>query len=521
MRPVHSWLRAALTLISTLLGASDASRAAPWSAAGADSSNVSILGFYPIASARGLWDCAAYVAPSGHEYALIGADSLHVVDLVDPARPKRVTAIPTMTPSYFVDVAVRGHCAYAAHRTGPILIVDLVNPHAPVVRGQIPQSEFCACSCGHPCTDASHAEIETLFIDERGVLYVTGIRCGEGIQMYDIATDPVHPRWLCHEHTFAGAGRSYYVHDVYVRDGLLIVSRSQGVPNGDPLSRWDILDGDPLCPNSPGACGGVRPGYIGSFRHSGEELHAHSSFLLEDPRYLLTCDEKKDGHIRVWDVAQLTRPVQVGEIHPDQTCHSLHNVYVRGTKVYAAWYNHGIEVFEFEDPLHPTEVGYYHHPNRWRDRPGDICCDPTESDHAQCFGVPHLEPNFPSGIFVATDIDNGMMVGRYQPRAVSVEAIAEPRRGSGELLVLSAPGELPVRLRALGQGERELEIVDASGARVARLNPRDASEGAQVFHNYEWDGTTEGAGRAPAGVYFVRDLRPGDCGGAKLILLAR
>ncbi|MBK8229452.1 MAG: hypothetical protein IPK72_02460 [Candidatus Eisenbacteria bacterium] len=513
-----------------------------WSATGADSLDVSVIGFYPIVSARGIWDCAAFVPPGGHEYALVCADSLHLVDLADPTAPQRTAVIAPAVASNFVDVAVRGRYAYAAHRRGPILIIDLLHPAAPLVVGQIPQSEFCACSCGHPCTNAASAEIETLFIDERGILYVTGIRCGEGIQMYDLVANPTQPRWLCHEHTFAGAGKSYYVHDVYVRDAVLFVSRSQGVPSGDPLPRWDILDGDPLCPSSPGACGGSLPAFISSFRHTGEELHAHSSWRLDDDDWLLTADESTDGHIRVWNIASLTQPVEVAEYHPDLTCHSLHNLYVKGTVGYAAWYNHGIEVFSVADPAAPERLGYYHHPERWRDRPEDICCDPTHGAQAWCYGVPHLDPFYPSGIFVATDIDQGLLVGRYQKQAVGLGSVgSDPDGGRGqgggvvdgpgrgpEIELLSATGTLPIEL-ALTLDPRatevRLELFDAAGVQVASLPPiaHSAMPGA-VRHDFQWDGRRPDGVPAAGGIYFARarGVAIGKLGkgSAKIVLLA-
>ena len=79
-----------------------------WSATGADSLDVSVIGFYPIVSARGIWDCAAFVPPGGHEYALVCADSLHLVDLADPTAPQRTAVIAPAVASNFVDVAVRG-----------------------------------------------------------------------------------------------------------------------------------------------------------------------------------------------------------------------------------------------------------------------------------------------------------------------------------------------------------------------------------------------------------------------------
>jgi hypothetical protein len=247
--------------------------------------------------------------------------------------------------------------------------------------------------------------------------------------------------------------------------------------------------------------------------------------------------------VRVWNARNLRRPQQVAEIHPDQTCHSVHNVYGDGRFVYAAWYNQGIEVYCVEDPTRPVRCGYYHHPTRWRAGPLDTCCDPTGGAETPCFGVPHLDPFFPSGIFIATEVNGGLLVGRFQPQAVGT---SPPEQGdAGEIRLLGAPGELPVRLawrpwdllsgaglagavgRAPdGEGGREddgtslprggaggagggrpdggpaLEIFSPGGSRVARLEPeRHDPEHGYV---YRWDGADASSRRLPAGIYFVR-----------------
>ncbi|MDM7914072.1 MAG: FlgD immunoglobulin-like domain containing protein, partial [Candidatus Eisenbacteria bacterium] len=497
---------------------------APWDPTGADSLYVSILGSYPVVSATGIWSCCAYVAPGGHEYAILGADSLHVVDLADPTHPRRVRSIPPATDPathYYVHVDVYDHYVYAASRHGPIVIVDMANPQDPLVVGTIPQNEFCACSCGHPCDDPSQAEIETIFIDERGILYVTGIRCGEGIQMFDLEPDPAHPRWLCHEHT-GPAGDSYYAHDVHARDGVLYVSRSRAQP-----PRWDILDGDPLCPSSPGECGdGQTPALVASFRHEGPDLHAHSAWRLEDPSYLLTCDEKTNGHVRVWNIADLASPQQVAEIWPDQTCHSVHNVYVRDSIAYGAWYNKGIQVFDVSDPAHPQRVGYYEHPARWSSRPGDACCDPTLGADAHCHGIPYIDPFFRSDIFIASEIDFGLLVGRFHREPMDARAPAPPEESArrGELRLLTGPGTLPARIvwqapepegeTGAGAGARTapaLSIHNAAGRVVASVFPLASASGERAL--YEWDGTDPEGRRLPAGVYFVRADAMEEAGG--------
>ena len=280
---MRSSLLQGLGILLLALACTSAS-ASPWDPAGAESLFVTILGSYTVNSpvGVGLWDCAAYIDPTGHEFGILGADSVYVIDLADPTNPRRASTIPRVIVSQtnpYVDVAVRGPYCYAAGRRGPIKIIDLTDPYHAVVRGEIPRSEFCACSCGHPCTNVDNAEIETLFIDERGVLYVTGIDCGERDANVRYRDRPDPSRAGFATSTRARPGSSCYTHDVYVaeRDPVritLAAGRTQP-------PRWDILDGDPLCPDNPGSCGdGQRPAMISYFRHDGAELHSHSAWPL-------------------------------------------------------------------------------------------------------------------------------------------------------------------------------------------------------------------------------------------------
>ena len=528
-------------------------QAGPWDPTVADSLNVTILGHFSVDSPVGIWGCAGYTDEgTGEEFALLGADSLYVIDVSDPMNPARAAAFPVATPpgdNYYVHVSVWEHYAYAAGRYGPILILDLTDPAAPDSVGAIPASEFCACFHDHPCDPSTlphpclpdsvpplpeyQPRIETLFIDERGILFVSGIECGKGIHMYDLAANPANPPWLCHEFTQPDdcPGGDRYAHDVHVRDGIMYVSRSRF-----PLSRWDMIDvGGSVCPNpDPGNCGNGHE-LLSWFTHSldapcqpnEDSVHAHSSWLVEDTPFLLTADEIAYGHVRVWDVSDLEAPVQVGRYHPDETCHSIHNVYATrdstyGDLCYAAWYNKGIQIFKLTESGRPYRVGYYEHPVRWKAGPEDPCCNVDEN----CRGIPYLDPFFPSGIFIASEAGGGLLTGRVlrDPSAVSegLEEVSSSR--AGELRVLGLPGRsFKILWRRetgrLGPETAEaglLEIYSPAGRTVQVLRPGAGS--TDDLFEYSWHGEDRRGGRLPSGVYFVKPGR-GETQGTKIILL--
>lgn len=526
------------------------SRGAPptWDPTGAESLHVEILGHYPLANAWEIWDCAAYVDSAGHEYALVGGDSLYIFDLANPRTPLKLPSIPPQTDpadsnSKFVDVVVRGHYAYAAERMGPLLIVDLRDPGAAFVANKIPQHEFCACSQatlvgGRPrciaSVDTMKVEIETLLVDDRGFLYVAGLKHGEGMHVYDLAADPIDPPFRCNIHE---GPASFYVREIHVYQDTVYMAASKGTP-----SRWKILAGEP-CPGQPELCGSSTMTVITHFTHSDTDLHAHSQWPLRDLPVLLTCDEREDGHVRAWDLSQLpATPQQVGSFWPDGTCHSVHNVYSRsipelGEVVYAAWYNKGIQVFLVRaNPSGGTmpmidRLGFYEHPIRWRDQPGDICCDPAI--RAPCFGVPFMDVSLPSGVFIASEASGpgtgGLLVGRLtvdpshvgEPHPSAQNVRAEGRLdvrmtpGTSEVLVLWWPG---VRDRGSAKLlETQLDIFSAGGRAVANLAPVDEAMSEDLWWSargdalederpviYRWSGR-DGSGRSlPSGVYFAR-----------------
>ena len=505
---------------------------APWDAWGADSLGVTITGQYAVASPEGIWGVAAYHdEATGQEVALLGADSLYVVDITDPSNPERLTAYPTFGISapdenVYLSIKTHGTFAYAAERHGPIGIIDLSLPLSPIRIGEIPESDFCACSGadlvdGRPvCRATAVSEVHRIFIDEQGILYVAGIRYGEGTHIYDIrgvhASDPL---WLCHEHTRPEGTVGFYDHDTYVSDGILITSKSMG-------GRWEILEGNVgeapfLCGSAPSVCGdnGGHPKLLTWFPQDAEQsegTHAHSAGLIPDTPFLVTADELEDGHIRIWDTTPVFQatpspPDYLAEFKPDDTCHSVHDPYIvvngatGAAECYVAWYNKGIQIFRVGPDGSPIRVAYYEHPFRWHELDGP-CCDPTRTDGAYCYGVPFLD-FLPGGRFVASELHNGLLVGRVyaDPSAADND---RPPQAAEQLRVAGLPGGEIQRIvweRAPGgQDAPPLEILSPGGVLVAQLSPY-AVRAERV--EYRWSGQDRNGASLPSGVYFAH-VRP-------------
>lgn len=588
---LRTCIRWPLLLVLGLIGAvpRDA-HALPWSGAGSVSDNVTVLGHYPMSSSCGLWDVATWTDPGGHEYAIVGADSLHIVDLADPAHPRAAVVIPSPNlfslSCHFADVVVTGHYAIAGLRKGPILVVDLsgLPATAPVV-AEIPAVELCGCSeattvCVSParprcsgCTATAlcqaglcpesnccqhlkpdRGQVESLWIDDDERLYVAGLEAGQGTHIYDVS-DPLHPLWRCHEHTFDPTEplpREFFTREIFTQDDTLYISRSRS-------DRFLILRANGVCPaGANGDCGSSSASLLRAFGHDGP-IHAHTMWRLRNPRYLLTCDEVETGHVRVWDQERLLEgwpesAAEVGHFWPDSTRHSVHTVYaeddpILGSVCYSAYYNKGIQIFRVYADGTTQRLGYLEHPTRWRGRETDTPCfplppaRPTGEDLARsctnlaasdqhCFGVPFLTPfGLSNAKFVAVEVGSitqvggqeitsgGLLVCRYDRPAVDVATsldgsteAAGVRTASAApgLVVLGAGAGREVRVAWVDCGARAsdpapgLDVYDSAGAWVARLEPEDPGKSTLARARYVWE-TTDARGRAvPAGVYFVR-----------------
>ena len=106
---------------------------------------------------------------------------------------------------------------------------------------------------------------------------------------------------------------------------------------------------------------------------------AHSSQFDEGRQLLFAADEdfckasgagieKGFGYMRVYDYADPSAPVQIGEYRTpnsrgadDQGAgdFTIHNNFLVGTTVYSSWYTDGVRVIDVSDPRAPVEVAYF------------------------------------------------------------------------------------------------------------------------------------------------------------------
>ena len=158
-----------------------------------------LVGTYDARS--GYADVWGYVGPEGREYALgaLQGTGLVVVDVtaVPPVEVAFVPQSPGADDSK--EVETYGHYAYVVNEVGPIQIVDLADPTAPVVVGQLDTQ---------PGTPSGGQHTHAIVGDRlsRSTAHAPG-----GVRVYSLA-NPVAPVLL-------GRYEPWYVHDVGVHVG--------------------------------------------------------------------------------------------------------------------------------------------------------------------------------------------------------------------------------------------------------------------------------------------------------------
>ena len=150
---------------------------------------------------------------------------------------------------------------------------------------------------------------------------------------------------------------------------------------------------------------------------------AHSSSYDDARRLLFTADEdfcKNSGpsietgygYLRVYDYANLAKPVQIGSYRTPNSLGTgsqgsgdfvIHNPFVVGTDVYVSWYSDGVRILDARDPRNVREVGHFVPPA------GQNPVKPSQrsvlSQTAQVWGVV-----VDGGVIYASDMNSGLWI---------------------------------------------------------------------------------------------------------------
>jgi hypothetical protein len=262
-----------------------------------------------------------------------------IYDISNPDAPVIASWYNPGNNQQFLEAIVIGNRGYFGSGTGNggVHIVDLTNPYQPVQLGVVDSTH----GNGH---NIIH---EMLVFDQNGKRYLienfnsTSIR---PLRVIDI-TDPANPvfKW---EINPQGNG---WVHNMHIRGNWMFTSQYSGTL----VELYDISN---LATQAP------------VFKTSiASNSTNHSSWTSEDGNYLYSARETFDGDLRVYDIrplfqtppqpALLIRSIKAGDLGLNAI--TPHNPVVMGNRLYVAWYQAGLQVFDISNPANPVRIGQY------------------------------------------------------------------------------------------------------------------------------------------------------------------
>ncbi len=170
------------------------------------------------------------------------------------------------------------------------------------------------------------------------------------------------------------------VHEAYVRNDTAYCSSENA-----GLFIFDVRDA-----SQPNLISAITPPYP-------QNGYNHSSWLDSSGRYLLFTDESPEGlGIKIYDLKDIYNPRIVGT--PFKEAGSPHNSYWMGRYAYTSAYWGGVQIYDLNKVDSPVIGAYY-----------DTYPQTFSDGYHGCWGV---WPYLPSGIILASDMENGLFIFR-------------------------------------------------------------------------------------------------------------
>lgn len=328
--------------------------------------NMKIIAHVPAPEGgSGIWH---YVDRNGIEYAVFGSRTAVVIySLEDPTKPierYRLTGVTTT----WREVYIYGDYIYGVNdQTANGLIIINMKGAPNNITGK-----FWSASITANGTTADLNTCHTVFVDEKGRLYLNGCSPWRGTLIFDVSKTPEEPKYL-------GAQTKRYCHDNFGRNDTIW---SSDIFDG-VLSMWDIKD-----PANPKELGFVTTPFA----------FTHNAWPSDDGKYAFATDERENAYVASYDMTDLSDIKLLDKWRPKDTENMgviPHNTrYINGFLV-TAFYTDGVKINDVHRPDNIIEVGSV-----------DTWFGPSGGFNG-CWGV---SPYLPSGTIVASDIQGGLFV---------------------------------------------------------------------------------------------------------------
>ncbi|QDE93783.1 hypothetical protein BHS06_35060 [Myxococcus xanthus] len=267
----------------------------------------------------------------GHAYVVSTNEAgrfggLTVFDVSDPAHPIFKTSISMPGDSYWNGVWAKGDALYVASADTGVSVFDISNPGSPEFVLNLPGNGY--------------SNVHTVLVDGDR-LYASDITDFVGsTRVYDISA-PLAPV-LRQVITLPESSSLGGPHDFFAYEGRLYLSNAYG-----GYSVVDVTDLE----NVRHLGQYIYPGFGGFAHHSAVGTFAGRTIAFEGGEF-------PGSHLRVLDVTDPANIVKIGE-HRMRYSTSIHNMILKGERLYVAWYHEGVRVLDVANPTQPRQVAHF------------------------------------------------------------------------------------------------------------------------------------------------------------------
>ena len=329
--------------------------------------NVQQFAHMPISSFMApseLNDIWGWVDSSGNEYAIVGMnDGTSIIDLSDPLSPQEVLFVPGMN-SIWRDIKTYGNYAYVTTEAmNGLLIIDLSN---------LPDSANTNTYLYTGPSNAQWQRAHNIYIDKRGYAYIFGANRGSGgAIILDLNQDPTQPVEIADIN-------NWYVHDGMVKGDTLFLANG----NNSLFSVWDVSN-----PSNP----------VLLAQNPTVGFYSHNIWSSDDGNYIYTTEEDNGGHLSEFNITDLNNIDLTDKIQAEPGNNIMpHNAFYINDYIVNSYYTTGIQIFDVQSKGNIVNVGHF-----------DTSPNFSGPGSNGCWGV---YPYLPSGIIIASDIENGFFV---------------------------------------------------------------------------------------------------------------
>ncbi|RKH62168.1 LVIVD repeat-containing protein [Corallococcus llansteffanensis] len=263
----------------------------------------------------------------GHAYVVsinrgTEAGGLTVYDVADKLRPVPVADLTLPNDSYWNGVWAKGDALYVASANSGVIVYDISNPADPRYVRALP---------GGPIN------VHTVFVDGDR-LYAMSPSPNRETLLFDVGS-PLEPQLLSRI-IVPREDETSYPHDAFAYQDRLYTNHTQ---TGFVVQDVTRPDSTPM---------------LGMYAFAGQYSHASAVGTIGGRTIAFEGGERFGAHLRVLDV---TAPANIRLLAQVQkrTHTSIHNMVLKGTKLYVAWYHEGVRVLDVADPEHPRELAAF------------------------------------------------------------------------------------------------------------------------------------------------------------------